>query len=125
MDNYKMNEFLGTITSDFIKVADQIKNASYEIRKNGFNYPIFVISKTSIENIAPVFIERNSSDNKWSYHVSYLEIMIKNKIFDSEKTNQFKETYKNPDEFCCLFIIDPEFCGVLYVPYPNDDESDL
>ena len=32
----------------------------------------------------------------------------------------FKENYKDPDEFCCLFVIDEDFHRFVYIPYPND-----
>ena len=39
-------KYLGTVTQDFVKIADHIKEASYQIRTRGFSeYPIFVISK--------------------------------------------------------------------------------
>ena len=39
-------KYLGTISSDFVKVADSLKEASYQIRKAGFEFPIFAICKT-------------------------------------------------------------------------------
>jgi len=39
-------KYLGTITEDFIKVSDNLKEASYQIRTRGFSdYPIFPTSK--------------------------------------------------------------------------------
>jgi hypothetical protein len=38
-------KYLGTISEDFVKVADTLKEASYQIRKAGFEYPIFPICK--------------------------------------------------------------------------------
>jgi hypothetical protein len=39
-------KYLGTISADFVKVADTLKEASYQIRKSGFAFPIFPICKT-------------------------------------------------------------------------------
>jgi hypothetical protein len=37
-------KYLGTVSQDFVKIADHIKEASYQIRKRGFSeYPIFII----------------------------------------------------------------------------------
>ena len=39
-------KYLGTITKDFVVVADSIKEASYQIRKQGFSeFPISPIAK--------------------------------------------------------------------------------
>ena len=29
-------------------------------------------------------------------------------------------TYKDADEFCCLFVLDKEFTNFVFVPYPED-----
>lgn len=39
-------KYLGTISGDFVKVADTLKEASYQIRVRGFSdYPIFPVCK--------------------------------------------------------------------------------
>jgi hypothetical protein len=37
-----------------------------------------------------------------------------------EDAENFKKVYKNPDEFCCLFVIDAKFTNFIFVPYPED-----
>ena len=38
-------KYLGTISEDFVKVSDTLKEASYQIRKAGFDHPIFPLCK--------------------------------------------------------------------------------
>ena len=33
---------------------------------------------------------------------------------------EFKRNYKDPDEFCCLFVIDNDFTNFVFIPYPED-----
>jgi hypothetical protein len=113
-------KYLGTITADFAKVADTLKEASYQIRKQGFSdHPIFPISKTHIP-IGQLMLDRLSLNLQWNYYASYLDEFVQRKLVDGEKTDAFKAVYKNPDEFCCLFVVDQEFTNFLYVPYPED-----
>lgn len=113
-------KFLGTITSDFLKVADTLKESSYQIRKRGFSeYPIFPISKIDIP-IGRLLIEKKELDTKWDYRVTYLDEFTQRKLIVEEKVEDFKATYKDPDEFCCLFVVEPEFTKFLYIPYPED-----
>ena len=42
------------------------------------------------------------------------------KIIDKEKVAEFRDSYKNPDEFCCLFVIDGQFTKFVFIPYPED-----
>ena len=37
------------------------------------------------------------------------------------KDDDFKQVYKNPDEFCCLFIVDEQFTNFVFIPYPNEE----
>jgi len=113
-------KYLGTVSQDFVKISDHIKETSYQIRKRGFSeYPIFLISKDEIP-IGQLLFKREEIDTKWNYYVTYIDEFIERKIIEKGKINLFKETYKNPDEFCCLFVIDGDFTNFVYIPYPVD-----
>jgi hypothetical protein len=52
-------KYLGTITKDFVIVADTLKEAAYQVKKRGFSdYPIFPIAQTEIP-IGQLLIGRN------------------------------------------------------------------
>lgn len=124
MDYYRdpslNGKYLGTITSDFVKVADTLKEASYQVRKRGFSdYPIFPISKEEIP-IGQLLIDKNELGTTWNYYITYVNEFIDRKLIDESKVENFKKTYKDPDEFCCLFVVDKEFTNYLFVPYPID-----
>ena len=113
-------KYLGTVSKDFVKVADHIKEASYQIRKRGFSdFPIFIVSKTELA-IGQLLYKKEEVGTDWNYFVTYLDEFLQRKIIEKEKMNDFKKTYKNPDEFCCLFVIDDEFTKFVYIPYPED-----
>jgi hypothetical protein len=112
-------KYLGTISADFVKVADTLKEASYRIRTGGFAYPLFAIAKEPI-SIGQLLLERNPGSRTWSYYVSYLDELVQRGIIDKDKEQSFKDTYKDPDEFCCLFVVDKEFTNFVFIPYPED-----
>ncbi len=113
-------KYLGTITSDFVKVADTLKEASYQVRKRGFSdYPIFPISKEEIP-IGQLLIDKKELGTTWNYYITYINEFIDRKLIDETKVEDFKKTYKDPDEFCCLFVVDKAFTNYLFVPYPVD-----
>lgn len=128
MENYDMinndpelnGKYLGTITQDFVKMADNLREASYQIRKRGFSeYPIFAISRTEIP-VGTLLYGKDELDLQWNYFASYLENFIQQGLIDRGKKDEFTKTYKNPDEFCCLFVVDKEFTSFIYIPYPED-----
>ena len=111
-------KYLGTISQDFVKIADMLKEASYQIRKRGFSdFPIFPICKTQ-QPIGQMLIDRNEMDTDWYYYATYLDEFVQRELM--EKPDEFKSTYKDPDEFCCLFVVDVEFTNFLFIPYPEE-----
>lgn len=111
-------KYLGTISQDFVVVSETIKEASYQIRKRGFSdYPIFPISKTAIP-IGNTLIARGELATNWNYNVTYLDEFVQRKLVTNEE--EFKEAYKDPDEFCCLFVVDEEFTNFVFIPYPEE-----
>src|SRR6266567_3791033 len=97
-------KYLGTISTDFVKVADTLKEASYQIRKAGFSYPIFPVSQED-QPIGKLLIEKAARPLSWNYFASFLDEFIQRELVAKEKEDDFKNTYKDPDEFCCLFVI--------------------
>ena len=111
-------KFLGQISSDFVKVAETLKEASYAIRKRGFSeHPIFPVCQVD-QPIGSLLLEKGQAENAWQYYASFMEEFEQRGLI--EKKEPFQQSYKTPDEFCCLFIVDPEFTNFLYIPYPID-----
>ncbi len=113
-------KYLGTISSDFIKISDTLREASYQIRTRGFSeYPIFPVSKEDIV-IGHTLIRKNELDLKWNYNVTYLDEMVQLNIITKKEV--FVKNYKDPDEFCCLLVIDTasDFTNFVFIPYPID-----
>jgi len=112
-------KYLGTISEDFVKVADTLKEASYQIRKAGFEFPIFPICKDE-QPIGQLLLQRNLNGTSWNYYASFLDEFLQRELIASDKAEEFKEAYKDPDEFCCLFVIDSAFTSFVFIPFPED-----
>lgn len=111
---------LGKISQDFIKVADNIKEASYQIRKRKFSdFPIFILSKTEIA-LGQLLYKKDEVGTDWNYFVTYIDEFIQKELIEKERVDEFKNNYKNPDEFCCLFVIEGEDAKFVFIPYPED-----
>ncbi len=113
-------KYLGTISRDFAMVSDTIKEASYQIRKRGFSdFPIFPISHQEIP-LGQLLIPKEAMDIAWNFYATYLDEFVHRKLIDKNKQEAFKQIYKNPDEFCCLFVMDDAFTKFTFIPYPED-----
>ena len=113
-------KYLGTISEDFVKVAETLKEASYQIRNRGFSdYPIFPISKDDLV-IGQVLVGKKETPTTWNYNISYLDEFVQRELIEKSKVEDFEKSYRDPDEFCCLFVVDRDFIKFIYIPYPID-----
>jgi hypothetical protein len=113
-------QLMGVVSEDFIRVSDQLKEASYQIRKRGFSdNPIFVMSNSEVE-LGVLLIGPTELANRYHYRASFMQEFVDRKLIGEESEEAFKENYKDPDEYCCLFALIGDFSGFIYVPYPED-----
>lgn len=115
----QQGKYLGTITSDFAKIADILQESSYQIRSRKISeFPVFPISKVQI-SIGQVLIEKEKLGLTWNYYISYLDEFIQRGLVEKEEV--FQQAYKNPEEYCCLFVVDEEFTNFVFLPYPETE----
>jgi hypothetical protein len=112
-------KYLGTISEDFVKVSDTLKEASYQIRKAGFDHPIFPLCKRE-QPIGQVLLQPHTNGTAWYYYASFLNEFVQRGLVTKDGLEDFKKAYKDPDEFCCLFVVDPQFTNFVFIPYPED-----
>ena len=113
-------KYLGSISEDFVVVAETLKEASYQIRKRDFSdFPIFVVSKIDLP-IGQLLIGKTDLATHWNYNASFLDEFVQREIVAEDMVEGFKKNYKDPDEFCCLFVVDDNFTNFVYIPYPED-----
>ncbi len=112
---------LGVISADFAKVSEFLKEASYQIRTRGFSkYPIFGVSQNPVQIGERLIGMLEMNENQWNYHASVMEEFVQREIIAEENVEVFKSSYKDPDEFCCLFVLDKDFASFIYIPFPED-----
>jgi hypothetical protein len=113
-------KYLGTITKDFVKVCDTLMEASSQIRKRDISkYPIFVFAKQEVP-LGGLLVNADELNLDWHVFASYLELFVQQGIIAEEGMEAFEATYKDADEYCCLFVLDQEFTNFVFVPYPED-----
>ena len=115
-------KYLGLISSDFVLVADALKEAAYQIKKRGFSvFPIFVCSQRSIE-IGQMLIGVNElHGNKWNYHASMMEEFVQRKLIAEENIELFVQNFKDIEEYACLFVVDGQFTNFVFIPFPEEN----
>ena len=113
-------KFLGSVSKDFVIVCDTIKEAAYQLKVRGLSdYPIFPICKAELP-IGQLLLGKHEVATSWNYYISTADEFQQLGIIDADKLDVFQSTYKDPEEFCCLFVVDKEFTNFLFIPYPED-----
>jgi hypothetical protein len=113
-------KYLGALFADFVKIADKLIEASYVIRKQGgYSYPVFLVSKVPL-SVGSLLIEKGETGNRWHYYATYLDVLIQCGLVAEDKASAFQSTYKDPDEFCCLLVVDTGSTNFVYIPYPEE-----
>jgi hypothetical protein len=113
-------KYLGTITKDFATVSDTLLEASSQIRKMDISkYPIFVFARQEVP-LGSLLVNADDLNLEWHVFASFLELFVQQGIVGTEGIEAFQATYKDADEFCCLFVLDQEFTNFVFVPYPED-----
>lgn len=114
--------YMGSISSDFVRVADQIKEASYALRSRGISrWPIFPISRTALP-IGALLIGKTEGPEPlaWHYYMSFAEEFVQRDLIAADRLPAWEAAYKDPDEYCCLFVVDTDFTNFVFIPYPEE-----
>ena len=95
-----------------------LANASRAMRDNDVsNYPIFVAFKDQIEiELGLKLIEKTERKSEWNIHISSLEEFVAKSLIMSEKIDDFKKVYKDPDESLCIFVLSELGASFIYLP---------
>lgn len=113
-------KFLGTITADFVKVCDDLKEAASQLTaRNISRYPVFVLCR-EMQPIGELLISSAQQGSGWNYFFSMGEEFLQRGLLSESGFENFAASFKDPDEFCCLFVVSPDFTSFVFLPYPED-----
>lgn len=113
-------KFLGTISGDFVKVCDQLKEAAYQmVSRNISKFPVFVLCRET-QPIGILLHSREEEGLEWNYSFAMAEEFVLRGILSEEGYQNLSATFKDSEEFCCLFVVSPDFTNFVFLPYPED-----
>ena len=77
-------------------------------------YPIFIVHQQELE--MGVLLVEAGKRFQWTIHASTLEEFVTKEIIFMEKTQSFIDTYKDPEEFLCLFVLSELGAQFIFLP---------
>ncbi len=96
---------------------ESIHEVAIEIMMEGLsNHPIFSAYQHKVKLGEPI-LDRDDLNMEWSINASTLEEFKEHNVIKKELEARFLKTYKNPNEYMCLFVVVPEGANFVYYPY--------
>ena len=113
-------KFLGPLSADFVKVCDQLKEAAYQmVSRNISKFPVFVLCRET-QPIGILLHSREEEGLEWNYSFAMAEEFVHRGILSEDGYQNLSATFKDSEEFCCLFVVSPDFTNFVFLPYPED-----
>ncbi len=78
-------------------------------------YPIFVVSRLDLE-LGVKLLPANENEGGWSINASTLEEFATKQVIRNDRVENFKSIYKDPKNFFCLFVYDPDSPQFVFLP---------
>jgi hypothetical protein len=98
---------------------ESIREVAVEIMVEGLsNYPVFIAHQHEL-NLGELILDRNDLNTEWSIHASTLEEFVDKGVIKPILKDRFVNTYKDPYEYMCLFVVVPEGANFVFYPYPK------
>lgn len=106
-----------SLRRDLKTFSESLYEVAVEIMVEGLSkYPIFVAHQHEIK-LGEVIFDRIDLGTEWSVHASTLEEFIERGVIKAELKTRFIDTYKDPKDFMCVFVVVPEGANFVFVPY--------
>lgn len=116
----KTEEFM-QLQRDLRPYKDAFGNAIEQmLNKEVTKYPIFVVHQQDVE-LGVEIISKEKVNGNWSVNATTLEELVAKQVIFQEKVEDFKEVYKDPEDFICLFILSE--IGAQFVWMPRKTSS--
>ncbi len=106
-----------SLERDLKLFKESIHEVAVEIMMEGLSsYPIFIAHQHELK-LGEVILDRNDLNSEWSIHASTIEEFTERGVIKPELKDRFINSYKNPNDFMCVFVVVPEGANFVYVPY--------
>jgi hypothetical protein len=113
----KKDSPLVSLERDLKFFNESIREVAVEIMVEGLSlHPIFIAHQHEIK-LGELILDRIELNTEWSIHASTIEEFTERGIIKTELKERFLSTYKNPNDFMCLFVVVPEGANFVYYPY--------
>lgn len=114
---------LDTLKSDLRFYNDALKEVSADIITEDISkYPVFVAHRHRVK-LGEMILDKDELERQWSINATTLEDLVIAGVVQPDKVQLFKETYKDPKRFMCIFLVWEKGGNFIWVPYIEEQKS--
>lgn len=111
---------LKSLEIDLKLFSESLREVAVEIMVEGLSsYPIFVAHQHEVK-LGELILDKDELNTEWTIHASTLEEFIERGVIKKELKQRFIDSYKNPHDFMCVFVIVPEGANFIFFPYSKE-----
>ncbi len=122
---FSENPALEAIRNDIRIIGPTMRAFSMHVIEEEISeYPVYVAYQDMV-SIGKPFLRKENDHLNWHYNVSILEEFVKRGVVDKDKLDDFLETFGDPEERACIFVVLPEQGGFVFVPYELEEEDEF
>ncbi len=117
-------ELFNSLHADLDICRDYIRQVSRGMVKGDVSkYPIFVAMRGEMDvDMGVPIINRNDFDISWNFNSSHLEEFVNKNLVALDKVDEFKKSYKNPEEYMCVFVAEESAMSFVFMPFDRHRE---
>lgn len=116
---------LEDLQKDLGYYATYLQGIAHEILDSGTSkYPVFVAYSSGLPDLGRPLLDHRQLDTRWSIRVSAMEEFVRKSILTHDQFQVFKQSWKDPNDFMCVFVADPQQAVFVYFRYPTPEEGD-
>ncbi|MEM7035771.1 MAG: hypothetical protein AAF570_02255 [Bacteroidota bacterium] len=113
----KLSPVLESIQNDIAIAGEMMRQFSmHVIDQEISNFPVYIAYQDEV-NMGKTFLETEKSGLNWNYNASIIEEFVKRGAVAQDKIEDFMETYGDPEERACMFLVLPNEGGFIFMPY--------
>lgn len=117
-------QLLRALKSDLELYRDMIRETAKDMIDGQYtSYPIFVAHHMALP-LGEMIFDREEYATTYSISASTLEEFEEKGLVQSANLNRFKQTYKDPRNYMCIFLISQSGGRFVFIPYEMTDTPD-
>lgn len=112
-----LKSYLNTLRLDLNFFKESIREVSKDIISEGYSqYPVFIAHQSEVK-LGEVILDREELGTNFTVQASTLEELMERNVVMEKNKEKFIKAYKDPDQFCCIFLVTEHGAQFVFVPF--------